>query len=176
MACSFLALAGSRCQRIAPMANWDASTSNSYWWSWSGATSTRDEVTMLMSVSKAWQQLGVHSKVASFFRRFVRGLAKLAKFGMKGHWYPRTPRIFLTSLTFPRVWGQLCIPASFPGSIVILWWFRHMPRKLISSFLKRHLVGWRNRWFSLRTWRNSVMIWQCRSSSPSPVMIEQSCM
>ncbi len=47
--------------------------------------STRDKVIMSMSVSRAWQQLGVHSKGVSFFNRFVRGLAKPVTFGIKGH-------------------------------------------------------------------------------------------
>ncbi len=44
-----------------------------------------DEVTMLMSVLRAWQQSGVQLKTVSFFSRLVRGLAKPAKFRMKGH-------------------------------------------------------------------------------------------
>ena len=84
-----------------------------------GAMSTRDDVTISMSVSKAWQHLGVQSKMVSFFSRFVSGQVKPAKFGMKGHWYLRTPRTFLTSLTFPRVWGQSHNPVSLLGLIVI---------------------------------------------------------
>ena len=47
--------------------------------------STRDEVTILMSMLRAWQQSGVHLKMVSFFNRLVRGLVKPAKLGIKGH-------------------------------------------------------------------------------------------
>jgi len=39
---------------------------------------------MSMSVSRALQHSGVHSKVVSLLSRFVSGLAKPVKFGMKG--------------------------------------------------------------------------------------------
>jgi len=45
-----------------------------------------DEVMILMRVSSEARHSGVHSKGVSFFSRFVRGLAKHAKFGIKGHW------------------------------------------------------------------------------------------
>jgi hypothetical protein len=47
---------------------------------------TGDDVTILMRVSSDAQCLGVHSKIASFFNRDVRGLAKWVKFRIKGHW------------------------------------------------------------------------------------------
>ncbi len=50
-----------------------------------GVMSTGNEVTMSMSVSRAWWHSGVQLKVVSFLSRFVSGLANLAKFGMKGH-------------------------------------------------------------------------------------------
>jgi hypothetical protein len=45
-----------------------------------------DDVTMSMRVSSDVQCLEVHLKMASFFNRDVRGLAKWVKFGIKGHW------------------------------------------------------------------------------------------
>ena len=45
-----------------------------------------DEVTILIRVFNEARHLGVHSKGVSFFSRFVRGLAKHAKFGIKGCW------------------------------------------------------------------------------------------
>jgi len=43
-----------------------------------------DEVTISMRVSKEARHLGVYSKGVSFFSRFMRGLAKRVKFGIKG--------------------------------------------------------------------------------------------
>jgi len=43
-----------------------------------------DEVTISMRVSKEARHLGVHSKGVSFYSRFMRGLVKCVKFGIKG--------------------------------------------------------------------------------------------
>jgi len=45
---------------------------------------TGDGMTMLIRVSNDVWCSEVHSKIASFFNRDVRGLAKWAKFGIKG--------------------------------------------------------------------------------------------
>ena len=44
---------------------------------------TGDKVTILMSVSSDMWHSKVYSKRVSFFSRFIRGLAKLAKFRIK---------------------------------------------------------------------------------------------
>jgi hypothetical protein len=42
------------------------------------------------------------------------------KFGMKGHWYPNTPRTFLTSFMFFRVLGHSVSPLILAGLMVML--------------------------------------------------------
>jgi hypothetical protein len=42
-----------------------------------------DKVMILMRVLRDWQHSGVHSKGVSFFSRFISGLAKPVKFGIK---------------------------------------------------------------------------------------------
>ena len=46
---------------------------------------TGDKVTILMSVSSDTWHSEVYSKRVSFFSRSIRGQAKHAKFGIKGH-------------------------------------------------------------------------------------------
>ena len=82
--CSFFGMAGSCCQRIAPRANWDASTSSSNWQSWSRAMRTGLEVMTLIRVLRDLTHLGVQMNGLVFLRRAVRGHAMAVKFGIKG--------------------------------------------------------------------------------------------
>ena len=90
-----------------------------------------NEVTMSIKVLREVWHSRVHLNRVSFFSRLVNGLAKWAKFRIKGHWYPRTLRTFLTSLTLLRVYGQSHRLAILLGSMVMPLRFSCIPRKLI---------------------------------------------
>ena len=130
--------------------------------------------TVSMSFSSAFAHSGDHKKGVSFFRRVFSGFAIFAYLGIKGCWYPRTPKTEWSSLTFHGFLGQFLIAETLSESIVRPSDATLKPRKLTSCYLKRQFAGFKNKLFSLSILKKSAMICLCKSSSPSFVKIPQS--
>jgi hypothetical protein len=64
------------------------------------------EVTTSIRRSMAFWHSSVQTNLALAFRRAVTGHTIFAKFGIKGHWYPRTPSRDLSSFKFQGVLDQ----------------------------------------------------------------------
>ena len=80
------------------------------------------------------------------------------KFGIKGCWYPRTPRTEWSSLRFHRFQGQSLITVTLAGSIMIPSQVSRRPRKSISLTSNKHFWGWRKREISYKMSKNSFVI------------------
>ena len=102
---------------MAPVANWEASTSNSKGLLWSGCHRMGLVVARVMRRSRATVHSGVQTKGTPFLRRLRRGCAISVKPGMKARWYPRTPSVDRTSLMDFRIQGHLVMPAILLGSM-----------------------------------------------------------
>jgi len=88
----------------------------------------------------------------------VSGRVMVAKFGMKGHWYPSTLSIFWSSLRFHGLCSQSLIIESLSGVIVMPLGVRWSPKKLISVTLKEHLNSFRKREWQYRVLKKTWVI------------------
>src|ERR1700742_4033172 len=128
---------------MAPIVNREASTSSSNCFCGSGYVRVGAEVTLRMRAFRASAHSFVHLKGTSFFVRFVRGLARAAKFLMKGRWYPSTPKVCRTCFTVRSVVGHSEIPVTLAGSIRSPSFVISHLSKVIEDCINWHLVGFR---------------------------------
>src|ERR1700742_1984281 len=96
-----------------------------------------------MRAFKASMHSFVHSKGVSFFVRFVRGLARAAKFLMKGCWYPSTPKVCRTCFTVRSVVGHSEIPVTLAGSMRSPSFVTNHLSNVMEGCMNWHLVGFR---------------------------------